>query len=39
MADEAGPYFCVDRAHRQAYREDLADATGHPSALSADAER
>jgi hypothetical protein len=39
MADEARPHFCVDRMCQQSYREDLADATGHPSALSPDAER
>jgi hypothetical protein len=39
MADEARPHFGVDRMRRQSYGEDLADATGHPSALSADAER
>jgi hypothetical protein len=33
------PHFCVDRMLRQSYREDLVDATGHPSAVSPDAER
>src|SRR5262245_3289336 len=38
MADEARLHFCVDRMRQQSYRKDLVDATGHPSAVSPDAE-
>lgn len=39
MADKPRRHFGVEQMRQQSYREGLVDATGHPSAVSPDAER